>query len=99
MISTELPMNITLPSFDSAALSAAATPRLLLPRLAPLLPLAPIPSLKHQRLHEGTHEVRVYLAGATHLRTFLKLLGVTAFKIGVTGRRSTWDRIMDLRDN
>jgi hypothetical protein len=36
-------------------------------------------------------------AAANHLRSYLKPLGITAYKIGVTGRRSTWDRIMDLR--
>jgi hypothetical protein len=59
--------------------------------------LPAIPSQQHQRLDDGTHEARVYIAGATHLRSYLKPLGITAYKIGVTGRRSTWDRIMDLR--
>jgi hypothetical protein len=63
---------------------------------APFL-LPPIPSMAHQRLEGGTHHASLYLAGATHLRDFCQPLGVTAFKIGITGNRDAQARIEDLR--
>jgi hypothetical protein len=64
---------------------------------APPFPLPPIPSMGHQGLEGGTHHASLYLAGATHLRDFCQPLGVTAFKIGITGNRDAQARIEDLR--
>ncbi len=60
-------------------------------------PLAAIPPLGAQGLAGGTHEVAIYIAGATHLRDHLKPLGVTAYKIGATGCREPQQRVEDLR--
>jgi len=92
-------MSIALPSFTHPAPFSPPIPGPQLDLFGPLLPLPAIPSQHQQRLGDGTHEARVYIAGATHLRSYLKPLGITAYKIGVTGRRSTWDRIRDLRLN
>lgn len=92
-------MTTALPSFTQPAPFAPALHGPQLDLFVPLLPLPAIPSQRQQRLGDGTHEARVYIAGATHLRSYLKPLGITAYKIGVTGRRSTWNRIMDLRSN
>jgi hypothetical protein len=59
--------------------------------------LPPIPSMAEQNLHDGQHHATLYLAGATHLRDFCQVLGVTAFKIGITGNRDAQARIVDLR--
>jgi hypothetical protein len=59
--------------------------------------LPPIPSMVEQNLHNGQHHATLYLAGATHLRDFCQPLGVTAFKIGITGNRDAQARIVDLR--
>jgi hypothetical protein len=59
--------------------------------------LPPIPSMTEQNLHNGQHHATLYLAGATHLRDFCQPLGVTAFKIGITGNRDAQARIVDLR--
>jgi hypothetical protein len=59
--------------------------------------LPPIPSMAMQNLHDGQHHATLYLAGATHLRDFCQPLGVTAFKIGITGNRDAQARIVDLR--
>jgi hypothetical protein len=59
--------------------------------------LPPIPSMAMQNLHNGQHHATLYLAGATHLRDFCQPLGVTAFKIGITGNRDAQARIVDLR--
>jgi hypothetical protein len=59
--------------------------------------LPPIPSMAMQNLHDGQHHATLYLAGATHLRDFCQVLGVTAFKIGITGNRDAQARIADLR--
>jgi hypothetical protein len=59
--------------------------------------LPPIPSMAMQNLHNGQHHATLYLAGATHLRDFCQVLGVTAFKIGITGNRDAQARIVDLR--
>jgi hypothetical protein len=56
-----------------------------------------IPSMAEQNLHDGQHHATLYLAGATHLRDFCQPLGVTAFKIGITGNRDAQARIVDLR--
>jgi hypothetical protein len=64
---------------------------------APSFSLPPIPSMAHQRLEGGAHHASLYLAGATHLRDFCQPLGVTAFKIGITGNRDAQARIEDLR--
>jgi hypothetical protein len=66
-------------------------------RGAPSFSLPPIPSMAHQRLEGGAHHASLYLAGATHLRDFCQPLGVTAFKIGITGNRDAQARIEDLR--
>jgi hypothetical protein len=59
--------------------------------------LPAIPSMAHQKLEGGAHHASLYLAGATHLRDFCQPLGVTAFKIGITGNRDAQARIEDLR--
>jgi hypothetical protein len=59
--------------------------------------LPPIPSMAEQNLHNGQHHATLYLAGATHLRDFCQPIGVTAFKIGITGNRDAQARIVDLR--
>jgi hypothetical protein len=64
---------------------------------APPFALPPIPSMGHQGLEGGAHHASLYLAGATHLRDFCQPLGVTAFKIGITGNRDAQARIEDLR--
>ncbi|MEZ2406103.1 hypothetical protein AB6806_04725 [Bosea sp. RCC_152_1] len=92
-------MTTALPAFTQPASFSPVVHGPQLDLFAPLLPLPAIPSQQHQRLGGGTHEACVYIAGATHLRSYLKPLGITAYKIGVTGRRSTWNRIMDLRAN
>jgi hypothetical protein len=67
------------------------------PDTAALFPLEPPPPLAAQRLNRGLHEMAVYLLGATHLRDFLKPLGVTAWKAGVTGCREAERRALDCR--
>jgi hypothetical protein len=67
------------------------------PGTAALFPLKPPPPLAAQRLDRGLHEMAVYLLGATHLRDFLKPLGVTAWKAGVTGCREPERRALDCR--
>jgi hypothetical protein len=64
---------------------------------APPFLLPPIPSMARQRLEGGAHHASLYLAGATHLRDFCQPLGITAFKIGITGNRDAQARIEDLR--
>jgi hypothetical protein len=61
------------------------------------LALPPIPSRRSQGLEEGLPTV-LYLAGSTALRDFLRPLGVTGFKAGLSGRRHVEDRILDLRN-
>lgn len=94
-------MSTTLLSSSSLLSAGSLTVRqkLQVARRGPTLPLLPMPSRQSLGLGDRTHEVRVYVAGATHLRSYLKPLGITAYKVGVTGRRSTWDRILDLRAN
>ena len=65
-------------------------------RTVNLLSLPPIPPRKFQGL-EGGVAVCLYVAGATHLRDFLRPLGVTAFKLGLTARREYEERLLDLR--
>jgi hypothetical protein len=60
-------------------------------------PLAPIPPRCAQGLGRDHHHVDLYVAGATHLRDFLKPLGITAFKVGITGCRDAQRRVEDLR--
>ena len=45
----------------------------------------------------GVCPLALYLAGSTALRDFSKPLGVTGFKVGLSGRRHVEDRILDLR--
>lgn len=59
-------------------------------------PLAPIPSRQHQSLDQGS-KLAIYLAGSRATEQFLKPLGVTAYQIGLTGRRHVDDRILDKR--
>jgi hypothetical protein len=59
-------------------------------------PLPHIPSRQHQRLDEGT-KLAIYIAGSRAHQHFLQPLGMTAYQIGVTGRRSFKDRIEDKR--
>jgi hypothetical protein len=59
-------------------------------------PLPHIPSRQHQRLNEGT-KLAIYIAGSRAHQHFLQPLGITAFQIGVTGRRNVDDRILDKR--
>jgi hypothetical protein len=61
------------------------------------LALPPIPSRRSQGLEEGL-PAALYLAGSTALRDFLRPLGVTGFKAGLSGRRHVEDRILDLRN-
>ena len=61
------------------------------------LALPPIPSRRSQGLEEGLPAV-LYLAGSTALRDFLRPLGITGFKAGLSGRRHVEDRILDLRN-
>jgi len=58
--------------------------------------LPAIPSRKAQGLEGGATAV-LYVCGATHLREFLRPLGVTAFTIGITGRRYYKERGVDLK--
>jgi hypothetical protein len=58
--------------------------------------LPPIPPRRAQHLDRG-QRVALYLAGSTALRDILQLLGVTGFKVGLTGRRHVNERIVDLR--
>ncbi len=60
-------------------------------------PLPPIPSLKEQNLDLGAHEVAAYAFGATHVRDFLRPLGATAYKFGITGCRDAERRVEDCR--
>jgi hypothetical protein len=60
-------------------------------------PLAPVPDLTAQHLANGTHEVTIYLDGATHIRDFVKPLGITIYKAGATGCRDAERRTEDLR--
>lgn len=60
------------------------------------LALPPIPSRRSQGLEQGS-PAALYLAGSTALRDFLRPLGVTGFKVGLSGRRHVEDRILDLR--
>jgi hypothetical protein len=62
-------------------------------------PLPPIPPMAAQGLDGMTHVVRVYFAGSTHMLEFLKPLGLSAYKVGVTGCRDPLERIGDLRRN
>jgi hypothetical protein len=66
-------------------------------RGAPSFSLPPIPSMAHQRLEGGAHHASLYIAGATHMRDFCQPLGITAFKVGITGNRDAQARIEDLR--
>lgn len=61
-----------------------------------LLQPSPIPSREAQGLDKRLRAY-VYIAGSTGLANFLKTLGVTAFCIGVTGRRNVASRIEDRR--
>ncbi len=63
---------------------------------SPPFPLPCIPSRQHQRLDEGT-KLAIYIAGSRAHQHFLKAMGMTAFQIGVTGRRNVDDRILDKR--
>ena len=58
--------------------------------------LPPIPSRRTQGLEEGL-PAALYAGGATALRDFLRPLGLTAFKFGLSGRRYVNARILDLR--
>jgi hypothetical protein len=60
-------------------------------------PLATVPDLTAQHLANGTHEVAIYLNGATHMRDYVKPLGVTIYKAGATGCRDAQRRTEDLR--
>ena len=62
----------------------------------PSFPLPPIPSRQHQRLNEGT-QLAIYIAGSRAHQHFLQPMGMTAYQVGVTGRRSFHDRIEDKR--
>jgi hypothetical protein len=62
----------------------------------PAFPLPHIPSRKQQRLDLGT-KLSVYIAGSRAMQHFLQPLGLTAYQIGVTGRRNVDDRILDKR--
>ena len=62
----------------------------------PSFPLPPIPSRQHQRLDEGTR-LAIYIAGSRAHQHFLQPMGMTAYQVGVTGRRSFHDRIEDKR--
>ncbi len=59
-------------------------------------PLPAIPSRKHQQLDLGT-KLAIYIAGSRAHQHFLQIMGMTAYQIGVTGRRSVADRIEDKR--
>ena len=59
-------------------------------------PLPRIPSRQHQRLDEGT-KLAIYIAGSRAHQHFLQPMGMTAFQVGVTGRRNVEDRIEDKR--
>jgi hypothetical protein len=76
---------------------ASPTPANPSPDVAALFPLKIPPPLAAQCLDCGTHEMAVYLLGATHLRDFLKPIGVTAWKAGVTGCREAERRAEDCR--
>jgi hypothetical protein len=62
----------------------------------PAFPLPFIPTQRQQRLDVGAR-MAVYIAGSRAHEAFLKPLGVTAFQIGVTGRRDVAARISDKR--
>lgn len=65
--------------------------------VSPAFELAPIPSIRHQRLDERMR-VCVYISGSTSLMNFLKPLGATAYYISVSGRRDVMRRIENRRD-
>lgn len=54
-----------------------------------------VPPRGAQGLHRGQKAV-LYLAGSTALRDILQILGLTAYKVGVSGRRDIEWRIRDL---
>ena len=59
-------------------------------------PLPRIPSRQHQRLDEGS-KLAIYIAGSRAHQHFLQPMGMTAYQVGVTGRRNVDDRIEDKR--
>ena len=54
-----------------------------------------VPPRRAQGLRDG-QKAALYLAGSTALRDIMQVLGLTAYKIGVSGRRDIRDRILDL---
>jgi hypothetical protein len=62
-----------------------------------LFPLTPPPPLAAQGLAEGSHTVAIYLLGGTALRDYLRPIGLTAWKVGVTGCREVERRAADCR--
>lgn len=61
-----------------------------------ILDLPPIPSRKRQGLEEGT-AAAMYAGGNTGVRDFMTPLGVTGYKLGLSGRREVDERFLDLR--
>lgn len=57
--------------------------------------MPPVPSRRAQGLHRG-QRAALYLAGSTALRDILQVLGLTAYKAGISGRREIDWRIRDL---
>ncbi len=60
-------------------------------------PIAPIPSLAAQRLDKLHHDVAIYFLGGTHIRNYVKPLGVTVYKVGASGCRDAERRAEDCR--
>ena len=61
---------------------------------------SPPPAVLHNRLIDtarGTHRVVVYSAGSRGLANFIRPLGLTAFKLGVTSAGDAQRRVVDLR--
>ena len=83
-------------TYDTATSTADATTSGETISSAIHFPLSPIPSRKHQSLDQGS-KLAIYLAGSRATEQFLKALGVTAYQIGLTGRRHVENRILDKR--
>jgi hypothetical protein len=61
---------------------------------------SPPPAVLHNRLIDtarGTHRVVIYSAGSRGLANFIRPLGLTAFKLGVTSAGDAQRRVVDLR--
>ena len=98
-------MSDTLDLLEAETVNGEAQNRLFAPTANPhAVPTAPlpfararIPSLAQQELADGHHFAWLYFVGSTHIRNLLKTLGITAYKVGVSGCRDVGQRVLDLR--